>query len=506
MSKPLDILIVTVPIVYPMSPPIGPAIINAVVHNAGYSGKVLDLNIELYKEKNLHDLFYKENESFSFYPGVRENRESFINTYEKYLKGFCEKWARKIINYNSKVVGLSLFSHQSFFMAQKLAEEIYKLKADARVVIGGPYALSIIKDQYTRDLLPESVDVIAGEGEVSIIKYLEGELSYPGINSMPKQIEDLSLVPTPRYEKEQFLVYDEIDGVKRTYITASRGCVRRCTFCDVKSLWPIYRYRAAQSIYNEMVFLHEQYGREEFKFTDSLINGNVRVLRELSDLIVAGNHKFQWGGQFICRRKEVLTEDFFDALSESGCQYLSVGIESGSEKVRKDMRKVFSNEDMYYTFEQLNRVKIKVCILMLLGYITETEDEFQKTLNFFEHCMKSGFFQSDDGSQEGCIERINLGMTLAVSLDTEAHDLLMNLNPESPHGFHWECNGIDRFVRLERLFRAAEFLSKRGFSNLIASQTGAIYGVLWEEFKEHGKFDNVDVNFVEQLKSQFLNS
>jgi len=72
-------------------------------------------------------------------------------------------------------------------------------------------------------------------------------------------------------------------------------------------------------------------------------------------------------------------------MSETGLGLVSIGIESGSEKVRYDMKKKFDNESLRYTLEQCQRVGIKVVPLLMVGYPTETEEDFKQTLDLLEY-------------------------------------------------------------------------------------------------------------------------
>ena len=65
-----------------------------------------------------------------------------------------------------------------------------------------------------------------------------------------------------------------------------------------------------------------------------------------------------------------------------------LGIESGSESVRDHMDKKFSNEDLDHYVEMSYRYKLGITALMMVGYPTETEKDFQETLNFFTKHQK----------------------------------------------------------------------------------------------------------------------
>ena len=143
-----------------------------------------------------------------------------------------------------------------------------------------------------------------------------------------------------------------------------------------------------------MIDNYEKYGIDKFRFTDSLLNGNLHILEEKCQTLYKNGYtrsnkkKLEWHGQYICRNKKQQSPEFYDLMSETGLGLVSIGIESGSEKVRYDMKKKFDNDSLRYTLEQCQRVDIKVVPLLMVGYPTETEEDFKETLDLLEYISK----------------------------------------------------------------------------------------------------------------------
>ena len=94
--------------------------------------------------------------------------------------------------------------------------------------------------------------------------------------------------------------------------------------------------------------------------------------------------KVKWNGQFIIRPAKTFSEKDFDNLANSGCSGLSVGIESGSESVRYHMQKKFSNDDLEWFIRNLGDRDIKMKFLLIVGYPTETAEDFLETLDMLK--------------------------------------------------------------------------------------------------------------------------
>ena len=89
--------------------------------------------------------------------------------------------------------------------------------------------------------------------------------------------------------------------------------------------------------------------------------------------------KITWGGQFIVRGIKSMTEDDWQLSKLAGADNLAVGVESGSEAVRDHMKKQFSNQDLDEFMEQAYKHNINLEFLMIIGYPTETQTDFQDT-------------------------------------------------------------------------------------------------------------------------------
>ena len=169
-------------------------------------------------------------------------------------------------------------------------------------------------------------------------------------------------------------------------VTGSRGCVRKCTFCDVAGLWKKYRYRPGSDIANEIVEMYHKYGIDFVNFSDSLVKGSMKAFREFCIALAEANVPVKWRGMAIFRSG--MTQSDWDMIKASGCEILDVGIESGSERVRFDMNKKFTNECMYDSIDQLGKRGIRMTFLMMAGYPTETVQDHQETLKLLRWAGK----------------------------------------------------------------------------------------------------------------------
>ena len=230
------------------------------------------------------------------------------------------------------------------------------------------------------------------------------------------------------YNKDDILL---INGKKLSLpITGSRGCVRNCSFCDVRSHWNKFRFRSGENIAKEIVALNKKYRLTLIHFTDSLINGSMLAFRDLCTAMAEyhanpNNKKIKWGGPFIVRSQRQQSLDDYKLMKAANLDYVIMGVESGSESVRNHMGKKFTNEDLYFNIETLAENNIKMILLLMAGYPTETEENFYDTINLlkkYDHLVPQPIIGIDGGT------------TAWVTSGTPLHD--MNV---------WEGN-IDRWT------------------------------------------------------------
>ena len=336
---------------------------------------------------------------------------------------------KEISQYKFKWLGISVFSYLQKDDALKLGE-----KYD-NVLFGGSGV----------DVFWPRKHFIVGEGEYALVEFLNGNLDYPGINGrQPEQIQDIENLPPPDYS-------DVIH--KHNYDTAiisgSRGCVRKCTFCDVMTIWPKYKWKTGKKIADDMHEVAERTGLKKIGFSDSLVNGSMKHFRDMCKELASREKKIQWNGQFIVRGAKTFSSDDFDNLANSGCNGLTMGIESGSERVRDHMRKKFSNEDIDYFMTNLGDRKIKMKMLLIVGYPTETEEDFEETLLLLKRYKKYAKYISVSP---------HMMLTYAnTPLDFDHRDLY------DTEGFHWKNDISNYGIRLERFKKVFEVGQQMGY-------------------------------------------
>ena len=477
--------------------PAGASLVKAAIVKAGHECKIFDFNADLDSSfaNNKTDLVPIENWflNHNFY-----SEKIFTQILE-----ISKKWIDQILEYNPTHLGISVFSYNSQRATLLLSMLIKARDPNIQVFMGGaglntdnnfgPFCMnSKIMDCWIR-----------GEGELSVPAYLSGNLDHPGINGRPpQQIDKIDELEFPDFSDYELATYTNKKGLVALPITGSRGCVRACTFCDVASMWPKYKYRSGQSIAREIKTQVKRYGAKAFRFTDSLINGSMKAFRdmihELSEFRMAmpSEERFIWDSHFIVRGERQMPPEDFKRMAESGAGTLLIGVESGSPSVRKHMQKGYTDEELHYSLEQIFKNNIKVRFLMIIGYPTETQQDFQQTLDFFDRYAEYG--------KKGLVEEVNLGLTLNLLPNTPLYDNANKFGLENTkdHINDWVCSqnpSLDFKERLKRRIEAQYYVEKLGYKVFESKNYTRALSIAWSQVerlkKETKKIDASKVKF-----------
>lgn len=430
----LDILFVSTPLLDLSYPPAGPAVLQAVVKSYGKTCNFFDSNVYLYNDVcGRNDLLFEKIGNKFITPVIDDipNDVENLDIVDMFFddddfdgKYFIRRWldeiVEKILNYNSEWLGISVFSYFSQRTSFLLAYQLKKVKPELKIVIGGKGAtvalfgpdnqafmqrLSHMFTEEQRDTIGSNFyDVmlglgladlaVRGEGENAIMEIwnpeLPKKLEGKPINFVRGRVEELVMedVPFVDYDNYHLDQYRYVTGKKILAVTGSKGCVRKCTFCDIGVIWPKFKHRTGRHIAAEMIHLYKKYGVKKFFLTDSLVNGSQSAFTEfVEELSKAkaeeGITDLTWHGQYITRPTDQVRQEIYPMMAASGAEGLTIGIETGSDSVREHMAKKFSNADLDHEMAQFSLNKIDTVLLFFSSYPTETWKDFLDTLNMW---------------------------------------------------------------------------------------------------------------------------
>jgi hypothetical protein len=363
-------------------PPAAAAALAGVMVENNVDYKIYDLNLELYN--------ILPNDEWQ----LCERKWRIDSSIELPASFYCwlEEVTDNIVSSQYDLLAVSVFTKFSARFAELFLTAIRK-KINIPIIAGGqglgtPWGTSTF-GKYIR-LDKKLVDYVAiGDGEIIFNRFLKGETSIPGLNDVvPEQINDLDSLPYPNLDQldPKLYKYHEEPGI---YITASRGCVRKCQFCDVPWRWPKYRYRHGHDIAKEMYIQYQKTKTSGFQFTDSVIDGVIPQFENLQDSIIDykrkdPNYNPSWISQFNIRKKRDMPERIYKKMAEAGANILICGVEHSSWRIREAMGKEFNDDDLDHHIKMCAKYGIKNVFLMFIGFPTETLEDHHHLLSWLE--------------------------------------------------------------------------------------------------------------------------
>jgi len=310
-----------------------------------------------------------------------------------------EKLFERLRKKDYDVAGFQVYT-RSVREAQEALEFVKSTNPDAVTVIGGPHpsgdpegSMKYMSTDYA----------FRGEAEIGLVQLLKrlsgDDIPFESINNLIwrdngdiklnplKPIQDLDSIGLPSWEmiNPNDYPYAPIGAFSKKYpltsISTTRGCPYSCTFCANNTIMGRkVRGRSVESVLEEMELLHDKYGVREFQ----IIDDNFTWKKELVIGVCEGIIRRGWDIALSFPngvRLATLDEEILRLLERAGCYSLGLGIESGSPKTLKDMRKAQTVDEIVEKVNLIHRVtKIRTTGFFIIGYPTETKEDILQTI------------------------------------------------------------------------------------------------------------------------------
>lgn len=286
----------------------------------------------------------------------------------------------------SNVVGFSCMANLLPFTILAM-QEFKRLFPDKFLILGGVGPKSVEEKIMQRFPWVDCISV--GEGEKTgpeLIRALKTGSDLKKVNGLVIRDLDGSIMRTaPRerisdLDQQPFPAFDKIDLSKyQGYgILSSRGCPYPCTFCSVAPVWDHHStFRSNDAIIAEMKMLHEKAGVKMFLFQDEyFVSTKSRILDFCSKLKKSGL-KVYWKS---FGRIDLTDTEMMKAMAEAGCVELRFGIESGSDRILKLVKKGFSAANAVEIISQAQKIFPRVDAFYVWGFPFETLEDFHQTV------------------------------------------------------------------------------------------------------------------------------
>jgi len=307
---------------------------------------------------------------------------------------FIENKINNVSLKDFNLIGVSIYSYLHFSSAMLIAKKL-KQNSGPPIVFGGAF-MTLYGHLYPE--LFDFVDyAIVGDGVtplLRLIEHLQGKVSLSDIPNLTYKDKERIITNTRQYYPIEDMPVPDFDGLPielyrkkdlkgnnlllLPYQT-SRGCANKCTFCNNCNISHKIEYKTYNKIISELKLMKARYDNVMFDFCDDTINNSSSHLNNLMDKLIESNLDIKW----MARTKIGNLDDcLLKKMRQAGCQILIFGVESGSSKVLKMMKKNFTPNQAGQTLRHAHESGIVTIILLVGGYLYETGKDIRKTIDF----------------------------------------------------------------------------------------------------------------------------
>jgi len=278
-----------------------------------------------------------------------------------------------------------------------------KSSTDKTIITGGP-----LIDSMPETVLKESkADFICvGEGEEVIINFMNALKeksqeefydklsSVPGLGyrhngkiviNQPGDITDMDKLPIPDYESFDMEIYLEHKSDlqdRNVKLYTARGCPFSCQFC-YHTFGKKWRAQSPINIIEHIKYLKEHYNITKVSFCDEVFMFSRERTLEFCKLVKPLDIKWMCQSRCTDIDEYILTE-----MKDSGCIELRMGLESGGNRMLKEMRKAHTAEQSWKAIECYKKVGVRVIAGFMVGMPNETIEDANETLQFIKKIYK----------------------------------------------------------------------------------------------------------------------
>ncbi len=262
---------------------------------------------------------------------------------------------QSIINHKPHILGVTATCHNRFNVI-KVIKEVKKVLSDIVIVAGGVHFTITAQDAL--QCIPELDAVVIWEGEYTFLEIADavsngstfdhingiayrtsdGEIIVAPPRSFIHNLDDLPmpawhLLSLDKYQARLEGTYD----MRAIGVMSSRGCPCFCVFCS-NSAWgrKSHRRRSPAHFIDEVEFLNKKYGFEGFDFWDDTLTLSKDHINGICEEILKRGLNIKW---YARARVNTVNKEILSTMQRAGCVAIAYGIESGSPRVLKAIKK-----------------------------------------------------------------------------------------------------------------------------------------------------------------------
>lgn len=303
---------------------------------------------------------------------------------------------------HANIIGIS-----STFMGPQHLKEIASFakrnNPSATIVLGGPLSWSIPPSVLFTQV-PEIDIIVVGEGEQTFVELIEATSMGANLNRVkglflnqnhcysftgPREQLTGDAIPTPRWE----LLNVSSSVIPLLPVETSRGCPYNCAYCSEVNYWgKPPRYRAINTVIQEIANNIAEFGITTFRFTDSCFSAPPGRTAALCDAMYEHFAKdritFRWSAY---ARINNLTPVLLEKMKRSGCFALDIGVDSADSSILRRMGRNYSRGQIINVAKAARELDIITDFNIVIGFPGETRETIDRAIDLIQEARPDAF-------------------------------------------------------------------------------------------------------------------
>ena len=284
---------------------------------------------------------------------------------------------------SADVYGLTCFTSNRRGV-KLLAECIRRHHGGAHVVVGGPHVSALPTETLSHYRAIDTV--VIGEGEETFLELLgrlEAGEPTGGIAGTAWRDGGAVRLGPPRARIADLDALAAVQEYFPTYLLlTSRGCFGQCTFCASQAMWQRkLRFHSVEYVVDVLERMLPGLPLKMVAVKDDTFTANRHRALAICEAIRDRGLNFLWSCD---TRADVLDEELIKALRLAGCQRISLGVESGSPKILRNIKKNIDLPKVLEVTRLAKKYGLRVRYYLMAGNRGESARTFQESLTFLE--------------------------------------------------------------------------------------------------------------------------
>ena len=300
---------------------------------------------------------------------------------------------------NSKpIIGITAYTRERFH-AYRLIEKIKEAIPESLIVVGGRH-FGFLAEETLTEL--SGVDIVVrGEGEITMkeicdmvskgitidsilgISYRKnGNIQHNAERPFENNLDlfrSFDLSDTEEAQKHTMVSNSKVDAKNEYFsVMATRGCPNKCIYCSLSATK--VRFRSIESIIQEIeekIFLT---GMRNVSFLDSSLTINRSFVENLCNRIIEKKLNIRIN----CYSRVNIELDVLKLMKKAGLVSVEIGLETGSPKVLKSIRKNINIDQFRKFCKEAHGLGIKIYVFCMMSLPDETIEDVDMTISLVE--------------------------------------------------------------------------------------------------------------------------